>query len=274
VLSRRHERALRARGAVEAGAAHYPLMVAVHAAMLGGAGGEVLLLDRPFLPWLGWPMLAVVAATMALRYWVVATLGERWTTRVLVLPGAPLVAGGPFRLLRHPNYLAVAVEVVALPLVHTAWSTALLCGVANLLVLARRIRVEDVALAAATTTPAVTFFAAEQVAAAFATGAVLLDGAGRRFQVHAGRRDVPGAAEVHAHDTDIFHVLGGEATLVTGGEVRDGASIGPGELRGASIAGGEERRLTAGDVIVIAAGTPHQFTRVAAPLTYFVVKSR
>jgi len=146
VLSRRHERALRARGAVEAGAGHYPLMVALHAGLLAGAAAEVLLLERPFLPWLGWPMLGVVAATMALRYWVIATLGERWTTRVLVLPGAPLVASGPYRFLRHPNYLAVVLEVVALPLVHTAWITAVVCGAANLLVLALRIRVEDAAL--------------------------------------------------------------------------------------------------------------------------------
>ncbi|HEV8629372.1 MAG TPA: isoprenylcysteine carboxylmethyltransferase family protein [Thermoanaerobaculia bacterium] len=146
VRSRRHERALRRRGAVEAGAAHYPAMVAVHVAMLGGAAAEVLFCRRPFVPALGWPMLVLVAATMALRYWVVATLGERWTTRVLVLAGEPLIAGGPFRFLRHPNYLAVAVEVVALPLVHTAWVTALVCGTANLLVLALRIRVEDGAL--------------------------------------------------------------------------------------------------------------------------------
>jgi methyltransferase len=146
VISRRHERALRARGAVEAGAAHYPLMVGIHVALLVAAPVEVGLLRRPFLPWLGWPMLVLVAATMALRYWVVATLGERWATRVLVLPGAPLVAGGPFRFLRHPNYLAVAVEVAALPLVHTAWLTALACGAANALVLRRRIRVEDEAL--------------------------------------------------------------------------------------------------------------------------------
>lgn len=146
MLSRRHARALLARGAVESGARDYPWMVAVHSTLLVAAPAEALLLDRPFLPWLGWPMLALVAATMALRYWVVATLGERWTTRVLVLPGAPLVTRGPFRFLRHPNYLAVALEVVALPLVHTAWLTALLWGTANLLVLRRRIAVEDAAL--------------------------------------------------------------------------------------------------------------------------------
>jgi methyltransferase len=146
VVSRRHERALRARGAVEHGRGHYAAMVALHTALLAAAPAEVLLLDRPFLPWLGWPALAVVAATMTLRWWVVATLGERWTTRVMVLPEAPLVTGGPFRWLRHPNYLAVAAEVVALPLVHTAWATAAVFGALDLLVLAVRIRVEDRAL--------------------------------------------------------------------------------------------------------------------------------
>ena len=146
VVTKRHERALRARGAVEHGAGHYPTMVALHTGLLLAAPAEAALLDRPFLPWLGWPMLVAVGATMALRWWVIATLGERWTTRVLVLPGAPLVAAGPFRFLPHPNYLAVAVEVVALPLVHTAWVTAGGFGLANLALLAVRIRCEDRAL--------------------------------------------------------------------------------------------------------------------------------
>jgi methyltransferase len=122
-------------------------MVAVHAGLLVAAPAEVLLLARPFRPLLAAAMLAVLGATMAVRWWVVATLGERWTTRVLVLPGAPLVAGGPFRLLRHPNYAAVACEVPALPLVHGAWASALLFGLANLAVLRTRIRVEEAALA-------------------------------------------------------------------------------------------------------------------------------
>lgn len=146
VVSRRHERRLRARGAREHGARHYPAMVALHAGLLVAAPLEVQLLQRPFVPALGWPLLALVAATMTLRWWVVRTLGERWTTRVLVVPGAPLVTRGPFRWLPHPNYLAVAVEVVALPLVHTAWWTALAFGLANLAVLAARIGVEDRAL--------------------------------------------------------------------------------------------------------------------------------
>lgn len=146
VVSRRHERRLRARGAVEVGAGHYPFMVALHASFLLACPAEVWLLDRPFRPALAIAAGLALVATMALRWWVIATLGERWTTRVLVLPGAPLVAGGPFRWLRHPNYLAVAAEMFALPLVHGAWLTALLWGGTNLGLLAVRIAAEDPAL--------------------------------------------------------------------------------------------------------------------------------
>jgi methyltransferase len=90
---------------------------------------------------------------MALRWWVIDTLGERWTTRIWVLPGAPRVTGGPFRFLAHPNYLAVGLELFALPLVHTAWVTAAVFGGANLLLLAHRIEVEEAALAAAARRP-------------------------------------------------------------------------------------------------------------------------
>jgi methyltransferase len=145
-LTRQHERTLFFRGAIEHGRRHYPVMVALHTGLLLAAPLEAWLLERPFLPALGWPLVGVVALTMALRWWVIATLGDRWTTRVIVVPGAPLVAGGPFRFLPHPNYLAVALEVVALPLVHTAWWTAAAFGLANLALLRVRIRVEDRAL--------------------------------------------------------------------------------------------------------------------------------
>jgi methyltransferase len=147
LVSRRHEERLRARGAIEVGAGHYPAMVAVHAGLLVGAPFEVLALERPLLAPLAVAMLLLVMATTALRQWVIFTLGDRWTTRVLVLPGAPLIAGGPYRWLSHPNYLAVALEVPALALVHSAWLCALLFGAANLLVLARRLQVEEGALA-------------------------------------------------------------------------------------------------------------------------------
>lgn len=149
VVNRRHQRRLVARGAYEAGRRHFPVMVALHTGLLVAAPAEAILLDRPFLPWLGWPMLALVVATTAMRWWVIRLLGDRWTIRVWVLPGAPLVTGGPYRFLRHPNYLGVAVEVFALPLVHTAWWTALAFGLGNLWLLAHRIRVEDRALAGA-----------------------------------------------------------------------------------------------------------------------------
>ena len=146
VLSARNIRAAMARGAVEAGFGHYPVMVVLHTGLLVGALAEVLVAGRPFDPWLGWPMLALVLAAQALRWWCITTLGPAWNTRVVVLPGAALVRTGPYRWLRHPNYLAVVVEGVALPLVHGAWVTALVFTVANAALLRTRIRCEVAAL--------------------------------------------------------------------------------------------------------------------------------
>ena len=92
-------------------------------------------------------MLLLVLGSQALRWWCIATLGRRWNTRVIVVPGLPLVRSGPYRLLRHPNYVAVVVEGLALPLVHACWVTALVFTVANAFVLAVRLRVENAALA-------------------------------------------------------------------------------------------------------------------------------
>jgi methyltransferase len=122
-------------------------MAAMHTVFLVACLAEVAIADRPFLPWLGWPMLALVVASQALRWWCVATLGHQWNTRVIVVPGLPLVSGGPYRWLRHPNYVAVVVEVAALPLVHTAWVTALVFTLANAAILTVRIPVEEHALA-------------------------------------------------------------------------------------------------------------------------------
>jgi glc operon protein GlcG len=121
----------------------------------------------------------------------------------------------------------------------------------------------------------VSFWKSDAVAAAFDRGAVLYDGAGgRNYMVHASRRDSAGLAEVHTADTDIIHVLEGTATFITGGSVVGGRSTGPGEIRGASIAGGERRMLTKGDVVIVPAGTPHWFQSVRGPLKYYVVKTR
>lgn len=146
ILTRRNAARLRARGGHPVGDEHFPWMVLLHVGLLIAAPVEVFALDRPFVPPVGYAALAVVAGTMALRYWVIHTLGDRWTTRIFVVPGEPPVTGGPFRYLRHPNYLAVVLEVAALPLVHCAWWTALVGSVANAAVLWVRIRTEEAAL--------------------------------------------------------------------------------------------------------------------------------
>ncbi len=146
VVSTRNLRWSRDRGGVETGAGHYPAMVVLHTALLAGCLVEVWSLDRPFVPALGWPMLAVVLAAQALRWWCIATLGRQWNTRVVVVPGAPRISSGPYRYLRHPNYVAVVAEGVALPLVHTAWLTAVVFSVLNAALLGVRIRAESRAL--------------------------------------------------------------------------------------------------------------------------------
>ena len=122
-------------------------MKVLHTGFLLACAAEVVLLQRPFVPALGWPMLGLALAAQALRYWAIATLGPRWNMRVIVVPGAPPVDRGPYRWLRHPNYVAVAIEGLALPLVHGAWLTALVFSVANAWLLAVRIRCEERALA-------------------------------------------------------------------------------------------------------------------------------
>lgn len=147
VVAQRNLAWSRDRGGVEFGAGHYPVMVVLHTGLLVGCLVEVFALHRPFIPALGWPMLAVVVAAQALRWWCITTLGRQWNTRVVVVPGAERVTGGPYRLMSHPNYVAVVAEGIALPLVHTAWVTALIFTVLNAVLLSRRIGVENSALA-------------------------------------------------------------------------------------------------------------------------------
>ncbi len=134
---------------MESGSGHYRWMVAMHTAFLAACPMEVWWSHRPFLPFLGYPMLALLGASAGLRVWTLRSLGKRWTTRVIPLPGEPRVVDGPFRYLRHPNYLAVVLEMAALPLVHTAWFTACLFSLLNALMLRVRIPVENAALARA-----------------------------------------------------------------------------------------------------------------------------
>lgn len=151
VVALRNTRWSTARGGTEAGRGHYPAMVALHTGLLAGCLTEVRLAGRPFLPLLGWTMLGVVVAAQTLRWWCIRTLGRQWNTRVIVVPGLPLVDGGPYRWLRHPNYVAVVAEGLALPLVHGAWVTAAAFTALNAALLVIRIRCEDAALAAART---------------------------------------------------------------------------------------------------------------------------
>lgn len=150
VVARRNLAWSRERGGVEFGAGHYPVMVVLHTGLLIGCLVEVLALRRPFVPVLGWPMLAVVLAAQGLRWWCISTLGRQWNTRVVVVPGAPRITGGPYRYFSHPNYVAVIAEGIALPLVHSAWITALVFTVLNAALLRTRIHTENAALASLT----------------------------------------------------------------------------------------------------------------------------
>lgn len=145
-VANRNLRNLIGRGGIEVAAQHYPWMVLLHASFLAACPLEVWLLDRPFVPALGFPMLLLVVLAAALRWWVIHTLHGRWTTRIVCLPGVAPVTAGPYRFLRHPNYLAVIVEMFALPLTHTAWLTAIVFTALNAAILQVRIRAEEEAL--------------------------------------------------------------------------------------------------------------------------------
>jgi methyltransferase len=149
VVSTRHANASLRRGGVESGAGHFPVMVALHVLLLVGCLVEPLALHRTFIPALGYPMIALVVAANALRWWCIATLGPSWSARVIVIPGMPLVRSGPYRWFAHPNYVAVIIEGAALPLAGSAWITAGTFTVLNAALLTVRLRCETRALAAA-----------------------------------------------------------------------------------------------------------------------------
>jgi methyltransferase len=144
VVSLRNAKWSFAQGGVESGRGHYPFMVVLHTGLLAACLVEAS--QRPFIPLLGWTMFAVVLLSQGLRWWCITVLGRQWNTRVIVVPGLRLVAGGPYRWLRHPNYVAVVAEGIALPLVHTAWVTAVVFTALNIPLLAVRIRTEEAAL--------------------------------------------------------------------------------------------------------------------------------
>lgn len=143
IIAARNTKALIARGGYEAGARHYPWMVTMHTAWLA------------CLWWLApgqsvnWALAGVAALLQLGRYWVIATLGGRWTTRIIVLPGVPPVMGGPYRFARHPNYVIVVAEIAIVPLTFGLWRVALLFSLLNAIMLTVRIRAENRAIAAA-----------------------------------------------------------------------------------------------------------------------------
>jgi methyltransferase len=147
VWSKRNERRLLERGAEEYGRSHYPAMVALHVGWLASTLVEARRPSRVPTP-LRVVALGAFVAAQPLRYWAIASLGDRWSTRVLVPPGEPPVATGPYRYLAHPNYVAVVTELAALPLALGAWRTAAWATVANAAVLRTRIAVEQAALSA------------------------------------------------------------------------------------------------------------------------------
>jgi methyltransferase len=142
-ISKRHQAEMVARGAAKVNEPRFRWMVLLHTAVLIGAALEVVLLKRPFIPWLAAPMFAVFLAANAVRWWVIRTLGEHWNVQVMDSMRLGVVTSGPFRYVRHPNYAAVFAEMLALPLIHTAWITATVGTIAHIGVLSQRLSTEE-----------------------------------------------------------------------------------------------------------------------------------
>ncbi|WP_373046805.1 isoprenylcysteine carboxyl methyltransferase family protein [Vulgatibacter sp.] len=149
VLSRRNAARSLADGGVEVGQRHFRAMALLHTAFLFACAAEVVLFERRFPGALGTFAFGVAILAQALRYWAIGTLGPRWNVRVIVVPGEAPVTSGPYRFVRHPNYVAVVLEILFVPLIHGAWITALLFSAANAVLLYVRIRTEEAALGAA-----------------------------------------------------------------------------------------------------------------------------
>ena len=147
VISKRNLRWSFAQGGIEFGRSHYKYMVALHAFLLGGSLAEVWYFQPTLIPTLSWIMFLLAIASQALRWWCITTLGKRWNTLVVIIPGTPVCKTGPYKWFKHPNYVAVVIEGFALPLVGFAWRTALIFSFLNVFVLTARLRSENAALA-------------------------------------------------------------------------------------------------------------------------------
>jgi methyltransferase len=142
-ISRRHQKEMATRGAAKVDEPKFRWMVLLHTAVLIGAALEVVFMKRPFLPWLAAPMFAIFLAANVLRWWVIRSLGAHWNVQVVDSTRLGVVTTGPFRYVRHPNYAAVFSELLALPLIHTAWITAITGAIAHIGVLAQRLSTEE-----------------------------------------------------------------------------------------------------------------------------------
>lgn len=136
-----------AQGGIEYGSDHFIYMKLLHTGFFIACALEVVLLERPFILALAISMLGVAVVAQAIRFWVIFTLGKRWNVRVIVVPGLPAIRSGPYRFIKHPNYLAVVLEGFSIPLIHTAWITAVAFTLLNAWMLSVRLRCEDEALA-------------------------------------------------------------------------------------------------------------------------------
>ncbi len=142
-ISRQHQQQMVARGAFKVAEPRFRWMVVVHTSVLIGAALEVVLLDRPFYPIFGGICFVIFLAANAVRWWVIRTLGNHWNVQVIDSTSLGVITTGPFRYVRHPNYAAVFVEMLVLPLIHTAWITAIAGSLAHILVLSQRLATEE-----------------------------------------------------------------------------------------------------------------------------------
>jgi methyltransferase len=142
-ISKQHQKEMLGRGAARVEEPRFRWMVLLHTAVLIGSAVEVVLLHRPFLPVLGTIMLSIFLAANVVRWWVIRTLGEHWNVQIVDSTRLGVVTSGPFRFVRHPNYAAVFAEMIALPLIHTAWLTAMVGTVAHAIVLKMRLSTEE-----------------------------------------------------------------------------------------------------------------------------------
>jgi methyltransferase len=142
-ISKRHQQQISSRGAAKVKDPYFRWMAMFHALVLMGAGAEVVFLHRHLIPALAIPMFGLFLAANLVRWWVIRTLGEHWNVQVMDSTRLGFVVSGPFRYVRHPNYAAVFVEMIALPLIHSAWITAMVGAIAHVAVLSLRLSVED-----------------------------------------------------------------------------------------------------------------------------------